>query len=347
VQGRTQVVVLFGGRSAEHDVSRVTAAEVTAALDPDHFDITTIGIDRQGSWWRVDPVPGADGGLTVAGEPWSIGELPAHSTDRMVVLPLLHGPLGEDGTVQGLLEILDVAYVGSGVLSSSVCMDKAMTKSVLSGVGIPQVRYRALRQSQVSPEVLEAVVAELGLPAFVKPANMGSSVGVTKAHDWAELCEAVDNALRFDEWILVEEAVLAREIEVAVLGDLEPRASVPGEIVPCHEFYDYADKYLGGGAELRVPAPLTPAVADEARALSLRIFDTLRCSGMARVDFLYEEHGRGLLCSEVNTIPGFTPVSMYPKLWQATGLTYSGLLGELIDLALQRHSRRRRTTDRA
>lgn len=345
---RTQVVVLFGGRSAEHEVSRITAAEVVAALDPGRFDVSALGIDRDGAWWRTAITPDDDGALAVTGEPCRVGDLPTERPGHpVVVLPLLHGPLGEDGTVQGLLEVLDVAYVGSGVLSSSVCMDKAMTKTVLASAGVPQVRYHALRHHQVSAERLVAIAHDLGYPLFVKPANMGSSVGVTKAHDAGELAAAVEHALQFDEWILLEEAVTAREIEVAVLGDLEPRASVPGEIVPCHEFYDYEDKYLGGGAELLVPAPLSHEAADEARSWSLRIFDTLRCSGMARVDFLYEEHGRGMLCSEVNTIPGFTPFSMYPKLWAASGLSYPDLLAELIDLARQGHARRRRHTDRA
>jgi len=345
-RSRTQVVVLFGGRSAEHEVSRVTAAEVVASLEPDRFEVHTIGIDRNGGWWRADPTPDATGALMVGGDMWRVGELPDADRDQLVVLPLLHGPLGEDGTVQGLLEVLDVAYVGSGVLASSVCMDKAMTKTVLGGVGIPQVRYRALRHTQVTSAVLDDIASEFGLPVFVKPANMGSSVGVSKARDRGELLAAVQHALRFDEWILIEEAVIAREIEVAVLGDETPRASVPGEIVPARDFYDYEDKYLDGGAALVVPVALDEAVIAEAQRLSLEIFDTLRCAGMARVDFLYEEHGRGLLCSEVNTIPGFTPSSMYPKLWQASGLSYPDLLADLIDLAKRRHGRRRRTTDR-
>ncbi len=344
VQARTQVVVLFGGRSAEHDVSRITAAEVVAALDSERFHITALGIDRSGEWWRSDVAAGAQGALTVGGERWQAGTLP---DGEVVVLPLLHGPLGEDGTVQGLLEVLDVAYVGSSVLASALCMDKAMTKTVLGGMGIAQVAHRALRQSQLSTTLLSQVAEELGFPAFVKPANMGSSVGVTKVSSMRQLLDAVDHALRYDEWILIEEAVNAREIEVAVLGDHTPRASVPGEIVPGHEFYDYDDKYLGGGADLVVPAILPQPVADEARSLSLQVFEALRCSGMARVDFLYEEQGRGLLVSEVNTIPGFTPFSMYPKLWAASGVSYPELLLELIDLAQQRHARRRRTTDRA
>jgi len=344
---RTQVVVLFGGRSAEHEVSRVTAAQVVAALDPGRYAVSAVGIDRAGAWWRADTTPEGDGALGVGGEACAVGALPTDpDSDDLVVLPLLHGPLGEDGTVQGLLEVLDVAYVGSGVLSSALCMDKAMTKTVLGGAGVPQVRYRALRHGELATDVLEGIVTELGLPLFVKPANMGSSVGVSKVHSMRALVDAVDLALRYDEWILVEEAVVAREIEVAVLGDLEARASVAGEIVPHHEFYDYEDKYLGGGAELLVPAPVPAEVAEEARARSLEVFGLLRCSGMARVDFLYEEAGRGLLVSEVNTIPGFTPFSMYPKLWQETGLAYADLLGELIDIAQRRHARRRRTTDR-
>jgi len=259
----------------------------------------------------------------------------------VVVLPLLHGPHGEDGTVQGMLDLAGVPYVGSGVLGSSVCMDKAMAKLVAAQAGIPQCRWIEFREGVGAREELAGrAVAELGLPLFVKPANLGSSVGISKAHDLAELAEAIDLALRYDEVLVVEEAVRGREIEVSVLGDLEPEASVPGEVVPSDEFYDYEDKYLKGAAELHIPADLPSHAAEQFRALAVAAFIALRCSGMARVDFLYEEGGRGPLLNEVNTIPGFTPYSMFPKLWEASGVPYGELIDRLVRLALDRHDRR-------
>jgi D-alanine-D-alanine ligase len=261
-----------------------------------------------------------------------------------VVVPLLHGPMGEDGTVQGLLELANVPYVGSGVLGSALAMDKAMAKQVLAVNGIAQARHRAFRAHQITPGLPATLAEELGLPLFVKPANMGSSVGVSKAKTVEDVRDAIEIALTYDEWVVVEEAIVGREIEVAVLGNLEPRASVPGEIVPGAEFYDYADKYVDDGSQALVPAPLTREQSDEVRALALRVFTTLRCEGLARVDFFFEEAGRGFLCNEVNTMPGFTPISMYPKLWIASGLSYSDLIDELVHLAVERHARQRRNT---
>jgi D-alanine-D-alanine ligase len=265
-----------------------------------------------------------------------------------VVMPLLHGPMGEDGTVQGLLELLDVPYVGSGVLGSSLCMDKAMAKQVAGAAGIPQARYRAFRENDLTPSLVDDIVADLGLPVFVKPANMGSSIGVSKAKTAEQLHTAIDVALGYDEWVVVEESITGREIEVAVLGNLQPRASLPGEVQPGAEFYDYADKYLDDGSRTLIPAPLPDAVTAEVQALAVRAFRALRCDGLARVDFFYEDgpSGRGLLLNEVNTIPGFTPISMYPKMWIASGLSYPALIDELVDLALDRHARRRRNTGR-
>ena len=261
------------------------------------------------------------------------------------MLPLLHGPLGEDGTVQGLLELADVPYVGSGVLGSALAMDKAMAKQVLAHHGIVQARWLALHEHEVSPQSAGVAADQLGLPVFVKPSNMGSSVGVTKAKTVAEVERAIHVALTYDEWVVLEEAVAGREIEVAVLGNERPRASVPGEIVPGHEFYDYEDKYVDGGARLLVPAPLDDDESATVRQLALEVFRALRCEGMARVDFFYEEGRRGFLCNEANTIPGFTPISMYPKLWQASGVPYAALIDELVQLALERHRRRRRNTE--
>jgi D-alanine-D-alanine ligase len=340
---RIHVVVLFGGQSAEHDVSCVTAAHVIKALDSSKYDITAVGITREGKW--VVAQPQADV-LIAEGEPTSITPIveQARGDERTVIFPLLHGPLGEDGTIQGVLELANIAYVGTGVLGSAVAMDKGVAKQVLHANGIPQPKYVSLREPHVNDAALLHAADTLGLPVFVKPANMGSSVGVSKANSIDEMRSAVEHALTYDEWVLIEEAVVGREIEVAVLGNVHARASVPGEIIPGNEFYDYADKYIGDGAQLIVPANLTADEVEAVQHLALVIFHTLRAEGMARVDFFYEENGRGFLCNEINTIPGFTPISMYPKLWQASGMSYPALLDELIALALDRFSRRRRNT---
>ena len=340
---RIHVVVLFGGQSAEHDVSCVTAAHVIKALDSSKYDITAVGITREGKW--VVAQPRADV-LVAEGEPTSITPIveQARGDARTVIFPLLHGPLGEDGTIQGVLELANIAYVGTGVLGSAVAMDKGVAKQVLHANGIPQPKYVSLREAHVNDAALLHAADTLGLHVFVKPANMGSTVGVSKANSIDEMRSAVEHALTYDEWVLIEEAVVGREIEVAVLGNVHARASVPGEIIPGNEFYDYADKYIGDGAQLIVPANLTADEVEAVQHLALVIFHTLRAEGMARVDFFYEENGRGFLCNEINTIPGFTPISMYPKLWQASGMSYPALLDELIALALDRFSRRRRNT---
>ena len=340
---RIHVVVLFGGQSAEHDVSCVTAAHVIKALDSSKYDITAVGITREGKW--VVAQPQADV-LVAEGEPTSITPIveQARGDARTVIFPLLHGPLGEDGTIQGVLELANIAYVGTGVLGSAVAMDKGVAKQVLHANGIPQPKYVSLREAHVNDAALLHAADTLGLPVFVKPANMGSSVGVSKANTIDEMRSAVEHALTYDEWVLIEEAVVGREIEVAVLGNVHARASIPGEIIPGNEFYDYADKYIGDGAQLIVPANLTANEVEAVQHLAIVIFHTLRAEGMARVDFFYEENGRGFLCNEINTIPGFTPISMYPKLWQASGMSYPALLDELITLALDRFSRRRRNT---
>ena len=362
---RVHLVVLFGGQSAEHDVSRATAAHVLAALDPARYDVRAIGISREGRWvdagdaakaqlaalrhGQLTDGPAIATGLEVVGPPTHPDPVlaPRAGDDApTVVLPLLHGPLGEDGTVQGVLELADVAYVGAGVLASAVAMDKAMAKTVFDAHGIPQARWRAFLEHEIGPHTAADVVAELGLPLFVKPANMGSSVGVTKAKTLAGVAAAIETALTYDRVVVVEESVTGREIEVAVLGNEVPVASVAGEIIPGHEFYDFDDKYIDGGAKLLIPAPLAEADARHVRELAVRVFRALRGEGLARIDFFFEEGGRGFLCNEANTMPGFTPISMYPKLWQATGLSYADLLDELVRLALARHGRRRRNTAR-
>jgi D-alanine-D-alanine ligase len=353
MQDRVRLVVLFGGQSAEHDVSCTTAAHVLRAADPDKYEIVPVGISRDGHWaiaegarlalaagpaelpGRLDPTGSAIVPADVIGDP-----------KHTVVVPLLHGPMGEDGTVQGLLELANVPYVGSGVLGSALAMDKAMAKQVLAVNDVPQARHHSVRANEITAGLPAALVEELGLPLFVKPANMGSSVGVSKAKTVEDVRDAIELATTYDEWIVIEEAVVGREIEVAVLGNLEPRASVPGEIVPGAEFYDYADKYLDDGSQAIVPAPLSADQATAVRDLAVRVFKLLRCEGLARVDFFLEEQGRGFLCNEVNTMPGFTPISMYPKLWIASGMTYSELIDELVQLAVERHARQRRNTAR-
>ena len=348
---KIRLVVLYGGRSAEHEVSCVTAVHVLKALDPDRYDVVPIGITADGRWLldeatRTALKQGSDGlprALEAAGREVSPFSPPVQATDEnapIVFLPLLHGPFGEDGTVQGMLEVAGVPYVGAGVLGSALAMDKAKAKEVLAAHGLPQARWLGVHEDEAGPRLRDRVDRELGWPVFVKPANLGSSVGVSKVADGDALDRALGLAFSYDEWVVIEEAVNGREIEVAVLGNRDPEASVPGEIVPSREFYDYEDKYLVDGASFAIPAPLSAAATDEVRALALEVFAALRAEGMARVDFFYEEDGRGFLVNEANTIPGFTPISMYPKLWEASGLPYPKLVDRLVELALERHARR-------
>jgi D-alanine-D-alanine ligase len=359
---RLRVMLLFGGRSAEHDVSRVTAVAVARALDPARYEVVPVAITTDGRWLlageartqidraakvgpQVLPLSFAVEGETTTGlgELVATGERAALEVD--VVFPLLHGPYGEDGTVQGLLELAGVPYVGSGVVGSAVGMDKIMMKRAFSACGLANARGLELRAGHDLDRFADAVERELGYPCFVKPVNMGSSVGVSKARDRVQLLAACELALTYDEWILVEEAVTGREIEVAVLGDDPPAASVPGEIVPGDDFYSYADKYEADAAQLLVPAPLTDEQVDEARRLATAAFAACRCEAMARVD-LFLTPGGDFLVNEVNTIPGFTPVSMYPRLWEATGLPYPELLDRLVQLAFERHARREQRAGR-
>ncbi len=356
---RVRLVVLFGGQSAEHEVSCVSAYHVLRAAGEERYDLEAIGITREGDWVRAEDAIAAlhRGARELPASTTGTGRLEATGTAveplpavtptmgddvPLVVLPLLHGPRGEDGTVQGMLELAGVPFVGAGVLGSALCMDKLKAKDVLAAHRLPQLPWLGLRDTEAGD--VTRLVADAGLryPLFVKPANLGSSVGVSRAIDETALRESAALAATYDEWIVIEESAHGREIEVAVLGNATPRASVPGEIVPTHEFYDYEDKYLDGAAELVIPAELPPGVTEEIQRLAVEAFTTLRCDGMARVDFFYEEHDRGVLINEVNTIPGFTPISMYPKLWAASGLPYGQLIDELIELALERHERRGR-----
>ncbi|HYH51524.1 MAG TPA: D-alanine--D-alanine ligase family protein [Acidimicrobiia bacterium] len=357
---RLRILLLFGGQSAEHDVSRVSAVAVARALDPDRYDVCPVAITRDGRWLLADRARAAleSGQLPAAfdvdGAPVRLAEKRAGIGSPVVRLesggnalgavdvafPLLHGPYGEDGTVQGLLELAGLPYVGSGVVGSAVGMDKVMMKRAFTACGLPTPRYVALREDGVTKADLDRCEDQLGYPCFVKPANLGSSVGVSRATDRTGLEEAVDTALRFDEWILVEEGISGREIEVAVLGDRPPEASLPGEIVPGDDFYTYEDKYLDDSAELRAPTDLDPERTAEVRRLAVAAFEACRCEAMARVDFFLEDPGRGFLVNEINTIPGFTPISMYPRLWEITGVPYAELLDRLVALALERHERR-------
>jgi D-alanine-D-alanine ligase len=353
---QTTLVVIFGGQSAEHDVSCVTAAHVLRAANPQHYNIAAIGISTSGTWHRPALAQLPHGGIDPAAIPDRLiasGEatspdvlLHFDSSQRVVVFPLIHGPLGEDGTLQGMLEMMNLPYVGSGVLACAVAMDKAMAKTVCAQFGIPQVRYEVLREDHVSEKSLAHIAETLGYPMFVKPANMGSSVGVSKVMNSSELHAAVHHAALYDEWILIEEAVVGRELEVAVLGNRVARASVVGEIEPGHAFYDYEDKYITDSASLHIPARLSASESSQLQQLAIDAYHTLRCEGLARVDFFYEENGRGFLLNEINTIPGFTPISMYPKLWAASGLDYPALIDELVELAQERHGRQKRFTQR-
>ena len=381
---RLRVGVIFGGRSGEHEVSLASAASVIANLDRARYQPVLIRIDKDGRWTLPDrpPVsfsasevieqmrldesrpsrgnrevhlvaqPGQDTVLALDRVSNGNGSDESGETSRVtrigidVFFPVLHGPYGEDGTVQGLLELAGVAYVGAGVAASAVGMDKALMKSVFAHRGLPGPAHLAVKARdwhERPAEIIDRIVGTLGLPVFVKPANLGSSVGISKASDSGQLEAALTLAAEFDRKLIVEAAVpAAREIEVAVLGNDHPEASVPGEIVPSptREFYSYEAKYLDDDSTLLIPAPLDDGQAQEIRRLAIEAFLAIDCAGMARVDFLVEGATGRILVNEINTIPGFTTISMYPKLWMASGLDYAALLDRLIQLALERHAER-------
>ena len=365
---RLRVGVLFGGRSTEHEVSILSAQSIIAAMDPQRFEAVPLYIDREGRWLTgaslkrlvsnaaarkyvylpPDPtqhslVPAQDGEppSPLAGEGRGGGFLPLD-----VVFPVFHGLNGEDGTIQGVLELANLPYVGAGVLGSALGLDKIYMKRALAAAGLPVVDYLPVtrRQYEREPDAFIARVEEgLGYPCFTKFANSGSSVGTTKAHNRAELVEGLRLASTFDRKLLVERAVDARELEISVLGNDEPEASVVGEVVPAHEFYDYEAKYLDEGSRLLIPAPVDDAVAQEARSMAVRAFQAVDAAGMARVDFFLERTSGRLLLNELNTIPGFTRISMYPKLWEASGLPYPKLIERLVELAIERFNDRQRS----
>ena len=366
--GRRRIVLLFGGRSAEHDVSRMSAVTFLRALDPAKFDVLPIGISPDGAWSVSDSalalhrrdagtesilqveIGGASTSPTAALGAGAAGEL-SHDALPMVVIPVLHGPNGEDGTVQGLLELVGVPYVGPGVLGSALSMDKAVAKVILAAAGIPQAKWLERRSWELADGAAIAsftsyVAAEIGWPVFVKPANMGSSVGVSKAAGPEELGDSLAEAMRFDDTIVVEEAILGREIEFAVMGNEVVEVSAAGEIFPGASFYDYDDKYVNARANYAIPAAISAEDLLEGQRLAELAYRALRCEGMARVDFFLDDgstggDGRGWVINEANTIPGFTPISMYPKLWEAAGVTHAQLVERLIELAESRFERRR------
>jgi D-alanine-D-alanine ligase len=359
VDGKIRVVILFGGRSAEHEVSILSARNVLSALDRQRFQPVLIGIDKEGRWRRVTeqalaasvgdprqqkidphtPVVAIEEVLGAAGQ----------VRGDQIVFPVLHGTYGEDGTIQGLLELFDVGYVGAGVLGSAVAMDKDVAKRLLQQAGLPVVDFRLVTANELEhdPRAAQNKARELGFPLFIKPANAGSSVGVSRVAAPAALDSALRVALAFDRKVLIERAIDAREIECAVLGNQTPIASLPGEIIVKHSdgFYSYDAKYVDpDGAAWRIPAELTPAVQERVRQLSLVVFRVLELEGMARVDFFLDRSTSELYVNEANTIPGFTAISMYPKMWEASGISPRDLVTRLIDYALERRDARRALT---
>ncbi len=360
---KIKVAVLFGGRSGEHEVSIVSANSIFRALNKDKYDVHLIGIDKLGRWTSVSSERflahssnprGLDLGAS-SNTQWPVAfpseismiDIDTKSSEQKfdVVFPVLHGTYGEDGTLQGLLELSQIPYVGSGVLGSAVGMDKDVSRRLLHLAGIPVVPTRCYRhhQFQKDPDsILKEIADDLGYPYFVKPANMGSSVGVAKVKSLSEARQKVTDAFAYDTKILVEKGVDARELEVSVLGNYFPKASIVGEIIPTHEFYSYEAKYLDeNGAHLKIPAEdLTPEMRTRITELAIKAFQALECCGLARVDFFLDRKTNELYLNEINTMPGFTNISMYPKLWEASGLNYSELLDQLIELALERHAER-------
>jgi|Deesub1362A_J573_1020465.scaffolds.fasta_scaffold03484_2 D-alanine-D-alanine ligase len=354
---KLRVGVLFGGRSGEHEVSLASARSIMDAMDPDRYEIVPIGITRSGRWITsrrsLDMLEAAVGSEVSAAEIEARLEAEASPFPDLaalaeldVIFPVLHGPYGEDGTVQGLLELIGVPYVGCGVASSAVGMDKALMKATFAAYGLPQVHYRVVlrRDWEADPDrVIRDIEDALPYPMFVKPANLGSSVGITKAHNRDELIAGLSEAARYDRKLIVEEGIdRAREIECSVLGNDQPEASLPGEIIPSREFYDYAAKYLDNASKLLIPAPISAEQTRLVQELAVAAFKALDGAGMARVDFLLSRDDGRIYVNEVNTIPGFTSISMYPKLWEATGLPYPRLIDRLIELALERHADRSR-----
>jgi len=367
---KLRVAVLFGGRSGEHDVSLMSARSVLSVLDPNKYDVTQVGITREGQWLTGEAVIEKFAGekfeslepVFLSPDPtlrglYVLRNISSRSTaerthyekltDVDVFFPVLHGTFGEDGTLQGLFELADVAYVGAGVVGSSVGMDKGIFKDVMVAHGIPVVAMVVISRAEIERDMQTAISkaeAVSEYPIFTKPANLGSSVGVTKCNNRSDLQEGLIEAAAYDRRILVQHGVTnAREIEVSVLGNDDPQASVPGEVLPSREFYSYESKYIDGTSGLMIPAQLPAEVSEQIRAIAVRAYQAIDCSGMARVDFFVENDTHRIYLNELNTIPGFTQISMYPKLWEASGLPYPQLVDRLIELAMQRKAERDHT----
>lgn len=359
---KIRVGVLFGGQSAEHEISLISAKNVVQAMDREKYDVILIGIDKQGIWH----VQNEHGYLCHESDPRLIRldrgenllalvptahrkELRRYVDSTMqsaleidVIFPVLHGPMGEDGTVQGLLKLANIPFVGAGVLGSAIGMDKDVMKRLLRDAGIPIARFCALQRRHKSLIDIDEIISELGLPLFVKPANLGSSVGISKVKHRDALWAALDMAFQYDRKILIEEAIVGREIECSVLGNEDPVASLPGELICQHEFYSYEAKYLDeNGAHFCIPAALPKETIEKIQQIACHAYRVLCVEGMARVDFFLKESGE-ILINEINTIPGFTSISMYPKMWEASGLKYADLIDQLIQLALDRHDQEKR-----
>jgi D-alanine-D-alanine ligase len=355
---KTRLGILFGGKSGEHEVSITSAASVIEALDGEEFEITAIGITKSGRLAKAEEVrqmlpPSVreriDPGSALAGPQSTVSrtssaEAGASGPAPEIIFPLLHGPYGEDGTIQGLLEIAELPYIGSGVLASAVGMDKAVMKRLFIQEGLPVTPFRVLETRNLENELdlwRQDCERAFGFPLFSKPANLGSSVGICKIHSPEEFEEAVRHSALFDQKILIEKGIDARECECAVLGNEDPQVSVVGEIIPSREFYDYRAKYLDDASELAIPAPIPPEASDTIQDLTRRAFKTIEASGLARVDFFIERGTGDILINEINTMPGFTPISMYAKLWAASGIGFEDLIRRLIELGFKRFEERR------
>jgi len=358
---KLRVALLFGGKSTEHEVSLTSALSVLKHIDKEKYAVLPIRISKDGRWWllsgmesldSVEALAKTEGSPVIVGDPETKGFFRVEKgvgrtlTEALfpepvdVVFPILHGTFGEDGTIQGLLSLADVPFVGAGVLSSALSMDKIMMKQMFLQNDLPSADFIwFLRKAwKDSPEIIQkGVREEIGFPCFVKPANTGSSVGIFKSHDETEFASLVDQASQYDRKILVEKAVDARELECSVLGNDDPEASVVGEIIPCNEFYDYEAKYILDGSRTIIPADVPEEVSEEVRRMAVMAFKAVDCAGMGRVDFLLERGTDRIFVNEINTIPGFTPISMYPKLWEASGISYAELIDRLIELALERY----------
>ena len=357
---KLNLAIVFGGRSTEHEISVRSARSIIESIDTSKYNVSLMGIDKSGKWYlneyshflqaqnqlNATPKESIQDEISVTKRDEFTGAVSVHSNKILqtidIVFPILHGSFGEDGTIQGLLRALDIPFVGVDLLASAIGMDKDVTKRLLRDAGIPIANYVCLTHVNFNNESFELISERLGLPLFVKPANAGSSVGVHKVHSAIEFSEAIQDAFQYDNKILVEEAIIGKEVECAILGNEDPIASVVGEIVPQSDFYTYESKYLkSNDAIMKIPADIDPTVAELIRRTAIKAFQVITGEGLARVDFFLKKDN-SIVLNEINTMPGFTSISMYPKLWEATGIPYSELLDRLIDLAIERHNRNKK-----